>query len=416
MENSKLKTISIFSIVIYGTSMLLALLYGIINSPNKLLYDEPYFINNLEFVLNNGLSKGSLIFYKNQAPGPLFQIFFYFLIKYLGLSFNVINLRLVNFVLFCMSILLYTNIFESFRKKNFWIIFFTFFSIPFFYPILGLALTESTSLFFISVSFYILLKKKTSIISVLIFIASLSLALLGRQTFLAVIPIIFIYIYLSNFQNIRKAVFVISTIISLIPVAYLFYMCGGIVPPEQSFVSGKSIFNISIVNGLLGFGYCSFAFFLFNISVIKKYFNVKLISISFLLSLILVFLFNIKFIPFKSFFDHYIFLQEILSFALPVFIVQLSVTYLFILSLLVIENSKSFNELNIAILLIGLFMSITTLKITHQFSSRYVAQYALFLFLPEKEDKKGTYYFIKIILLLFGSIIGYYSLNSYYSQ
>ena len=62
-----MKKINLKSIIIYlGITIVIAILAMIIMSPEKLVYDEPFFIKNLELLLRNGISKNALIYYKSQ--------------------------------------------------------------------------------------------------------------------------------------------------------------------------------------------------------------------------------------------------------------------------------------------------------------------------------------------------------------
>jgi hypothetical protein len=173
---------------------------------------------------------------------------------------------------------------------------------------------------------------------------------------------------------------------------------------------------MSLRNGLIGISYFSIAIILFNPRLYFSNLKQKLFFYSLLLSIPLSIFFNLEFMPVYSFFSKFPRQQFLLFIIFSIILYQQLIIFISIWIKFIYQSYRINDIKKATILLFSFFMSIATFKITHQFSSRYVAQYALFLFLPEKEEKKETSYFLKIILLIFGSIIGYYSLNSYYSQ
>jgi hypothetical protein len=408
--------INLKSIIIYlGIAIVIAILAMITKSPKKLVYDEPFFIKNLELLLRNGVSKNALIYYESQAPGPLFQIVYYIIFKVLGICYSIINLRLFNFFFFNLSIFFFVKIFDSPFNKSFWLIFFSTYSIPFLYPVFGLALTECCSMFFISMAIYSLLKQKNIVISLLIYTFSLSMALLGRQTFIAIVPVFFIYIVHSDFKIGKKLLFSIFTSFSLIPITYLIIMWGGLVPPEQALVSGKSLFSISIENGLLGIGYSAISFFILNPSILTNFLKLKIFLISAIISLVAELILKVKYIPLGSFFNKLNYFHTIIPFIFPTIMFMVSIIYIHTLIKLIYEMYKKYENMRVMFLLFNFFMTITSFKIIHQFSSRYVAQYS-FLSLNQEQNKSREFLDnLKIILLLVGAVLGLNSLYSYYT-
>ncbi len=201
-----------------GLSIMLFIFYCISSSPEKLVYDEPYFVHNLSILLEKGLSEKSIFFYEGQAPGPLFQLVYYFIFKITGIKFSIIYVRVFNFLFFNLGTLFFLSTFESYRSRSFWLIYFSIFSIPFLYPLFGLGLTECSSMFFVSLAMYSLLKGNKSFYNILIYTMALALALLGRQTFLAVVPVFFIYILISENTSQNKIYFSLSTLLALLPI------------------------------------------------------------------------------------------------------------------------------------------------------------------------------------------------------
>jgi hypothetical protein len=402
------------SIILIGALIFTIILLLILNSPEKLLYDEPYFIKNLNLLLDNGLTKSNLFFYESQAPGPLFQLVYYFIFKYFGIKFTIVKLRVFNFIFFNLGIFYFLKTFKSPCSKTFWTTYFSVFSIPFIYPVFGLGLTECTSMFFISLALYSLMSQKNIITNSLVYVISLALAMLGRQTFIVIIPAIFLCLYLSKFTFSKKILFSLLTIFSLVPILYVINIWGGLVPPEQSVVSGKSLFSISLQNGLLGIGYSAMTFFILNPILSIEYINKKVVFLSGIIAVITELILKVEYLPVGTFFSKFDNLPTFFSYLFPFLILKLAVIYIYIIIKTIYRHFINQEVKRMTFLILASFMIFTSFKIVHQFSSRYVAQYA-FLSLNQEQIDDNKNIIVKVFLLVLGSILGLYSLYSYYS-
>ena len=405
------------AILISGVIIFILICFTIINSPDKLIYDERYFIVNLEKLFKSGFTINNLLYYKNQAPGPLFQIIYFFIFRIINLKYSIIYIRLFNFLFFNLGIYFFLRIFHTPYCKLFWVKYFSIFSIPFIYPIFGIGLTESTSLFFISLSIFSFFRKKNTInyLILIIYSIALSLALIGRQTFLALVPFLILYILFSNFSSKKKVIFCLSTIVAITPLCFLIYFWKGITPPDQSFVSGGTIFSYSFKNGLLGIGYSAISFFILNATILSNYFKPKPLASSIIIAIILEFIVKLEFIPFGTIFNKYSNFNNWIQYLFPILIISIAILYIYILFKLVLKSNKHYSYNNVFIILFNFAMTLTTFKVTHQFSSRYIAQFSFLHLNNDYDQENNINYFAIFLILIFGAMFGLYTLNSYYS-
>jgi hypothetical protein len=262
-----------------------------------------------------------------------------------------------------------------------------------------------------------LFRKKITInyFFLIIYSIALSLALIGRQTFLALVPFLILYILFSNFSSKKKTLFFVSTIIALTPLCLFIYFWKGITPPEQSFVSGGNLFSYSFKNGILGIGYSAISFFILNTTILLNYFKPKPVITSIIIAIILEFIVKLEFIPFGTIFYKYSNLNNWIQYLFPILIFTIAIFYIYTLFKLVLKSYKHYRYNNLFILLFNFAMTSTTFKITHQFSSRYIAQFSFLHLENDSDQKENIHYSARLLILIFGALLGLYTLNSYYS-
>ncbi len=408
--------------IITGIILLFSLMLFTVFQKKPPFWDETYYIENIINLNKFGFSKQYLIDYKGPA-GPTYTLIHYLLQDITKLSAPLI--RIPN-IIFLIAILFYIKkIFNLNNTKNNSLVFaISSLSIANIYTISGLVLTEIFAVFFMTFTVYYLIKhyknNKNNYILAVISGLSFSLAILGRQPIIVLwiaLPFLFIkkgYLFKFDFSKKEFIKFLTVTLItSLIIPFYVFYLWGNIQPLSQA----STGIGISIKNLVLAFAYAGiFTFFIkpnyFNFLLWKKnlyeFIIVLIISIFFN-----IFFLKIEFIPFNniiinylnpSLFPYYeIFCGNILS------VVGFSFIYFFIKKNLLQKDPLTMFFAFGFLLIIG-----TSLKVTHQFSARYVAQAFPLMVLSIHITKKENINYLSIVTLAIGGVLGIISLNSYY--
>ena len=387
-------------------------------------WDEAYYLENIINLNKFGFSKQFLIDYKGPA-GPTYALIHYFLQPLTKLS--VPSVRLVN-TFFLLGLLFYLKkTFDILNqiKSNSLIFTLSSLTIGTVYTISGLALTEIFALFFMTFTVFQLVKyykiKKNNYLFAFLAGLSFSLAILGRQPLIMLwvaSPLLFLkhgYFFKIDFEKNEFFKFVITTVLSsLIVPLYIFSIWGDIQPFPLSTIS--SGINISPTNLVLSFGYAAiFTFFInpnyFNFLCKKtnyyEFFTV--IGTSFFLN---VFLFKIEFIPLKTIVSEM--MKDSLIPYYKIFCGSLLSTFgLSFIYYFVKKNILNKDPLTLFFAFGFLLIISTSLKVTHQFSSRYVAQ-AFPLIVLSVYSKEQKINWMSVLTLLIGGILGMLSLNSYY--
>jgi hypothetical protein len=400
----------------FGVLLLIAIIVMILKSPHERVFDEIYFYPNIEKLLHEGLSLEYLKNYENQAPGPLFQLFHYSIYKAFNVYPNIILIRLWNFIFFTTGLFIFVSSFQSYSKYSFWISFFSIFSVPFIYPIFMLGLTEAISVFFFAFAFYFFsgFIKTNKLYLLLLFSLFFSLSLLGRQTFLIIFPA-FLLIILLKFKGFARFKYLAITFLSLVPLFFFILLWKGLVPPEQKFVSGGSIFSMSVANGVIGLGYFSIMYFLLN--PIFKNVKLKIFLILLPFSIFTQFLLKLQFLPFLSFFKKIgLGKLELLYYVFPLLLIWVGFFFLVNQVIKVYNEYKNKDYLNLLKDGIYLLMSFSPFKIIHSFSSMYVGQASLTALHTDQKDigDKRRHYLIISALLIIGAAGGLHTVYVYY--
>ncbi|MGA0560273.1 hypothetical protein ACO2Q8_26655 [Larkinella sp. VNQ87] len=254
---------------ILSTIALVLLLLLILISPDSFVYDEIFFYQNILLLEKYGLSAKFLQEMESQAPGPLYQILHFLTSRYdeySPLTMRIINLSFSLFIIASTAKIINILTFEiSSRNYYFYflITFCLFFSIPNFWTISVLALTEAPSLMMALVgavlfTYLCVIKSKCSInylyfsLSVLFF----AFSLYGRITLITIpVGLVTGNIILETYKQKRLTLnrshiaLVLALALSLAPLVYVWK---GVVPPKNIKIKADTL-DIELISH--GFSY-----------------------------------------------------------------------------------------------------------------------------------------------------------------
>lgn len=392
-----------------GIAGLIIILIGVLFfSSRGFVPDERYYQLNVDLLRQYGLSDDFLVHLKGPA-GPTYAVLHYIL--YPVTRGGVVAVRLVNTSLLACSIFLLNRILGKAGKP---VIGWTLLSIPMTLVCGGLALTEMPALFFLMCCIFFMQqfvekKKPYTLIIAGIFY---SFSILGRQPYLLLFPV-FIYYLFNPFRLRDTGLLLIFSFISLLLPAYCFIIWKAIIPATGNIAeAGGLAYN----HFFLACGYCMLAFiFTIPTFIIHPgkigYFKLILllgicviISVVFKLEYAIMSPIAIKLLPAKWF---------------PYFL-NLGFGFLIFMSIYFIGNClfRFFESFKDKFMLVGylsmLALLISTITITHQFSSRYVFQLSPFIFMAGAKFNKPD--FGSNIFRTLGLIVGIFALFSYYSS
>lgn len=409
---SNLSIVKLFS-AISLISILLILYFILLLSPSGFIYDEILFVKNITFLEQYGFGQEFLLNLRDQAPGPLYQLFHKIFQPFTLL--DPIKMRLLNFSLFGTLILFglkYSNAKSDIKSFAYLLVFL---SVPIIFPIMGMSLTEMPAMILLLFSLLLLHSALRSnnclFFRSLLFIISgifMSLAIAGRTQFLMIlVPSFFLFPLQKN-----RGLIILFLLISLALPAFMFRVWNGLTPP----LLGDLNDGLNFSYGLLALSYLSVMIFFVAYSWFD--FSKKTIIIAFLTSLIFIpvniaFKF-VEFVPFKSVIfsicrlpllvNYYKYMAPGILMIPIVFFFQSSLRNIILYKA---DNWKLFLFFSI------LLITLTSVKSTHQFSSRYVVQCFPLIMLLLHERIKINYF--QLVISVVGLIIGFSSLYSYYT-
>jgi 4-amino-4-deoxy-L-arabinose transferase-like glycosyltransferase len=409
-------------IIIAGITGYVLLLVITIIHQQPPLFDEPLFIPNVHLLDQYGLSRAFLLNIDNQAPGPLYQFIHYLLRPITHLQPP--GIRLVNTFMLLMIIALLAAIVRKTQiqrriKQNVWLPALHIMAVPMVWQVSGMALTEIPAMLFATLSIWLLqlapdhIRKRwwLSILLSLLAGLSLGLAILGRSPFLMIVPAALLLLLQTTGEKKRRVIVCIYMAVALLCCIPVFVIWGGLMPPKQAIISeGEFV----AWHGILAFAYGALivlivapAWFIYN----------RLI----LMALILLYLILL---PVNYYWLHYEYapLSEVLKKIFPAAITEiypyfispllLTIALYFLYCAFLQWMERRTEPFSLFILLSVLLMLATSFKVTHLFSSRYVAQTApLFIIMlaPYIRVSKG-----QLIRFAAGMIIGLLSLETYF--
>ncbi|TWW00357.1 glycosyltransferase family 39 protein [Chitinophaga pinensis] len=384
------------------------------------LFDEPLFIPNVYLFEQYGFSRTFLLHIDNQAPGPLYQ-FVHSALKPLT-HLQTPGIRMVNTGMLLLIILLLAAIIRKMQrrlKRNVWLPAFHIMAVPMVWQVAGMALTEIPPMLFATISIWLLqhaMERTTKrwwqglSLSILAGL-SLGLAILGRSPFVVIVPAALLLL-LQTAGEWRKWVIVsVYMGLALACCVPVFIIWGGLMPPKQAIISTG---GLVLWHGILAFSYGALiaviiapGWFIYNRQIL----------------LVLIILYAIL-LPANYYWLHYEYapLNEALKKIFPAAVMHI---YPYLISPLLATIALYFlycafwqgmerrtEPFFLFILFATLLMLATSFKVTHLFSSRYVAQAApLFILLlaPYIRISYG-----QCIRFAAGMIIGLLSLETYF--
>ncbi len=382
------------------------------------LFDEAYFVKNFELFRTYGLSKEFLLRMDNQAPGPLYELVHFAFKPLTGLTTP--GIRLVNVFLLGMTILLLARIITLIKKdvsgsSLSWSI--ALIAVPMVWQVTGLALTEMPTMFFSVLSVLLLLLAiKTeafvlkSCLLALLAGVTLGLSILGRSPFLTLgLASASLLLYHLN-DGKRWRTLIIYGVCALAIAVPVFIIWDGLVPPQQAFV-GR---GFSFWHGILAYAYGA----LLTVFIAPRwfYFN-KRIILYMVVCYVLLLMMNMMLVRYE-----YAPLDRTLAKVLPqafmkIYPLMIS-PLLATLSLYFIFSSAWQGWLNrkrpvfIFLLLAGMLILASSFKVTHLFSTRYVAQAAPFFVMIFPGYDRPT--LGRLLRFIIAMAIGYFSLETYF--
>ena len=388
---------------------------------NPFVFDERLFPPNVELMEKHGFGKQFLLEMNDQAPGPLYE-FVHLPLK--GITHLTPRaMRIVNLVLFYLVIFILILLYRksSYDLNQSVYLSLHIIAITTLWQVAGLVLTEIPAMLFASLSFLfglLLLNlpaenhKKTILYSALMGITG-GLAILGRTPYLVIIPAFFGVLILLRYINKKKlsipAAFLPYAVIALAMCVPVFMIWGGMVPPLQPRVSGA----IQPWHGLLACAYAGVIgfilypkWFLFNHTILiillaayTCFFVLALLELGFEYAPMAATVIRVAGL---NVFNMYVkFVSPLLA----------TFGFYFLVCCWYRGKENLSNPVYLFALLASLAILATSAKISHQFSSRYVAQAAPFLVIVfVKVDPQDKWRWVRLAA---GIIMGFLSLNTY---
>lgn len=388
-------------------------------NPNGFVFDEVLFPPNVELMEEHGFGKKFLVEMIDQAPGPLYE-FVHLPLKGIT-NLQPRAMRIVNLAIFFLIIYMLVLIYkQSDKKEHALYLGLHIIAITTLWQVAGLVLTEMPAMLFATTSFLIgviLLNnqddgKKVLLYSVLMGVTG-GLAILGRTPYLVILPAFFGVLVLIRFfkvgtVSIPKA-FIPYAVIALSMIIPIFMIWGGMVPPLQPKVDGA----IQPWHGLLACAYAGVIGFI----IYPKWFVFNN-TILLILAGAYVFFFTLglmglgyEYAPMAT---TVIRIAGLNAFNIYVKLISpLLATFGFYFLVCCWYRGKEnlHNAMYLFALLTSLAILASSAKISHQFSSRYVAQAAPFLVIIfAKVDEKDNWRWIRLAI---GITMGFLSLNTY---
>ena len=384
------------------------------------LYDEPLFISNMPLFNQYGLSRTFLLEMDNQAPGPLYEMVHYPLQSITHMQPP--GLRLVNIVLLWIIIILLVRV--AMRQWQLsWqqalVPALRLMALPVVWPVAGMALTEIPPMCCAMLSVWLLQRALLltakplwqGLLLSLLAGTALGLAILGRSPFLVMVPASALLL-IGHWRNTQRwmllAIYVLVALAICVPV---FVIWKGLMPPKQALVTAG---GFKLWHGILAFAYGALLtaiigprWFYFS----RRILYVLLITWGVLLVLN-IFVLHYAFAPMTG---------GIAALHMPAvthyypFVISpvLATVALYFIACTAARAWEKREEPFILFLLASsVLLLLSCAKVTHLFSSRYVAQAAPFLVLVLVGYDKITYG--KCLRFAIGLCMGIISLEAYF--
>lgn len=385
----------------------LALVTLVARSPDRLLYDETYFVNYVSLLHRYGFTP-TFLNSLNAAPGPLcavVQVTFEPLTK-----LRPVEMRFVNvFSLVVVALILVASL--NRKGNDYWAAGFSVLVVPMVWLVAGLALSEMSAMVFVTLSLYLQLRgldafdaDRSPLAWFLAAGVCLGIAVWGRQPYLLLCGVAVLIALIERGLRVPMAIFVGAAGILATP---LFTIWKGFVPPSQHLLPG-----FSVIHALLSLGYTGICFTLLGAR--SRWLSAKaVLGLTMLTILANASSGSFALYPFRSLAERYL-----APSVMPLYgdlagslFLSLGVLSLAILLRMIWESRRDLKALTINM---GLLCVVAApLVDTHQYSSRYTAMSLPYLILAAQPWRQWS---LKMVMLaVLGCGLGFLSLNEYFS-
>lgn len=408
---NKLYRNSVILLALAGIAAIVAVIY--MHSPGELWKDEEWYQRNPRLLQQYGFTEEFLMKYWGPA-GPLYAFVHLALKPLTGMKEP--GIRLVNVLLLVLSMFNVWTLCKKMNLKNALFLTAGIMSIPMIFVCAGMALTELPAMFFATLAILLLYNatKLESLGSKLVtaFIAgiALGLAVLGRQPYLMLTVCSFALLFPTGKWRPNLPIVVAMLVGTLLITLPIFKVWGNIQPPIEEH-TGK---GISPFHGFLALGYGAFISFLIapQFFLRLKQSQVRIfVTVALLITLLNIFIFKYEYLPLKGVLSNYL-PQSSIGYIAQFFAAVIMLIGIFFAVSGLVRVWEHRTDLFYLFLVGACFaILISSAKITHQFSSRYVAQAAPFFILMLAPYTHSNLF--RVIASVFALIIGVISLQSF---
>jgi hypothetical protein len=417
----QIAVIAAWCVIAVANLMLCAL---ILTSPRHSIYDETWFIGTLDLLRIHGFSRAFLLEYPG-APGPTFTIIYTGIQNLLHLSYPWLRLVSLTFMLACAALIgLLLRIIAGSRlgalaQLGPALTAGVFTTMPGIGASAGMTLTEMPSMMIMVAALVgscVMLRfddrRMLAAALALPCGALLAAAVLGRQNYLVVLPCLFLLVGMPNgVPNRRELVYLgaVATVAFLFVVS-IFAVWGGLVPKHEA----GSGFSFVPWHGVLSAGYSGFVAALLCPDIFRELIvRRSQLLLAVLVGLALALLFGAPMAPMRSVVTRIggTAMAEWVGTGVAFLLALVAASFLLAMChhLWQYRNDRIVRFAGVAAVL-GILSNV---KITWQFSSRYMMVFAPLLILALAPAMRATWHLP--VRLAVGAAISLVSLASYYA-
>jgi hypothetical protein len=401
-------------VVLAANAILVA---AILNSPHHAVYDEAGYLDAIKLLDSKGFSRQFLLSYVGPA-GPLHPAFYFPFIK-LGIAFPY--LRLVSFALLLASAWILSRVAiaaalprDISGHVSPGLIGGILTVIPTAAVSGGMTLTEMPAMLFFDVSLLLLVwSRRSSSLGISLASASAAgllfgIAVLGRQNYLVLLPFLAV-VLMAEGRNRTANTLSVATFcsITLATAAPVFSVWGGLVPPTTASLGE----GLSWWNAVLSLGYCGLIGFLIAPKIAR---TDRLTLVLATTAGITVRMFaGASMPPMQTALTHFLGQSgvELTGYAFSLLVSVIACYFLLCFAAHLVSNHNNRPAFIFGISLV--FGLLSNVKITHQFSSRYVFVFSPLLLLSLAPAMRPTWHLPLRIAV--GAAVGLISAVSYLS-
>jgi hypothetical protein len=343
------------------------------------VYDEPYYLENVALLFQHGFGKDYLNLLKGPA-GPTHSLVHFIMSPVTQMRFLAV--RLVNPLLFLVTTWMLNRTFNQLKVEP---VGWRGVAVPMTAVCVGMALTEMPAVFFLTASIYLLTKPAIKSLKtgyMLLAGMMFSLAIMGRQPVLLVLPFLVLMNGLKKENLAGNCLFIIA---SLAFPAYCFFVWGNIIPNQGAVQGVKG--GLVFIHFLFALGYCLLTMLLISPGFLKSPFRIEwwVVVLAVLALFLVAFQTNQQY-PILNTLAQRVLPESIHKFY-PYFgfalILAAGLYFAGILAYRIYEYRN--DKVMLGSLLACAAILFSALSISHQFSSRYVFQAYPFLLIISQQ-------------------------------